>query len=84
MLITQIRREQRLIFVYSVGAVRLMCKELRKMGTRNRAFEVEGDEDDTRNEVHEIPTISKQSHTDGPQLSKFVSDFLGDLERYFT
>lgn len=83
MLITQIRREQRLIFVYSVGAVRLMCKELRKMGTRNRAFEVEGDED-TRNGVHEIPTISKQSHTDGPQLSKFVSDFLCDLERYFT
>lgn len=83
MLITQIRSEQRLSFVYSVGAVRLVCKELRKMGTRNRAFEVEGDEG-TRNGAHEIATISKQSHTDGPQLSKFVSDFLSDLERYFT
>lgn len=48
------------------------------MGTRNRAFEIEGDEE-TRNGVHEISTISKQSHTDGPQLSKFVSDFLSDL-----
>lgn len=42
------------------------------MGTRNRAFAVE---DDMRNGIDEIPSISKHTQNDGVQMSKYVSEF---------
>jgi hypothetical protein len=40
-------------------------------GTRNRAFE--DDETPPRKEIEEIPSVSKQTSTDGAQLTRFVS-----------
>lgn len=41
------------------------------MGTRNTAFH--GDDEMSRNEIDEIPSISKNTHNDGAQLTRFVS-----------
>jgi hypothetical protein len=43
----------------------------RIMGTRNRAFH--DDDESSQNGINEIPSISKNTHTDGAQLSRFVS-----------
>ena len=43
------------------------------MGTRNRAFMAEnGDDHPSRNDVDEIPSISKTTFTDGAELTKYV------------
>jgi hypothetical protein len=45
------------------------------MASRNRAFHDENGNNGTsssRSEIDEIPSISKQTHTDGAQLAKYV------------
>lgn len=59
-------------YLFSVDCNRSEWKEL-EMGSRNRAFYEDDEPSPTsRNSRDEIPSISKHTHTDGAQFTKYV------------